>query len=104
LYCQLIKFDSSRILPKRKTWLLEHQRPLVVTNWHSVEQCFIASLAIGLMPTHKSTRLIKQGLLVKKELINKPKDSPCCLAWNGGTLPPTVKWLLHYLGDSKKSH
>lgn len=96
--------DSSRVLPKRTTWLLEHQRRLVVPNWHSAEQCFIAGLGIGLMPTHRSTPLIKQGLLVKKELINKPKDSPCCLAWTEGVLPPTVKWLLNYLGDSEKLH
>ena len=107
---QLIEFpsicleDSARTLPKRTTWLLENQRRLVVPNWHSAEQCFIAGLGIGLMPTHRSTPLIKKGLLVKKQLIKPPKNSPCCLAWNDGELPAAVKWLLNYLGDSEKLH
>ena len=96
--------DSARTLPKRTTWLLENQRRLVVPNWHSAEQCFIASLGIGIMPSHRAIPLIEQGLLVKKTLINQPKDSPCCLAWNEGVLPPAVKWLLNYLGDSEKLH
>ncbi len=107
---QLIAFpsicleDSARTLPKRTTWLLENQRRLVVPNWHSAEQCFIAGLGIGLMPTHRATPLIKQGLLVKKELTNNPVNSPCCLAWKDVELPPAVKWLLNYLGDSEKLH
>jgi len=107
---QLIEFpsiclqDTARSLPKRTTWLLENQRRLVVPNWHSAEQCFIAGLGIGLMPTHRATPLIEQGLLVKKELINNPVNSPCCLAWKDVELPPAVKWLLNYLGDSEKLH
>lgn len=96
--------DSARSLPKRTTWLLKYQRRLVVPNWHSAEQCFIAGLGIGLMPTHRATPLINKGLLVKKSLTNKPKKSPYCLAWNEGVLPPAVKWLLNYLGDSDKLH
>ena len=107
---QLIEFpsiclqDSARTLPKRTTWLLENQRRLVVPNWHSAEQCFIAGLGIGLMPTHRATPLIEQGLLIKKELVNNPANSPCCLAWKDVELPPAVKWLLNYLGDSEKLH
>lgn len=96
--------DSARTLPKRTTWLLENQRRLVVPNWHSAEQCFIAGLGIGLMPTHRATPLIERGLLVKKELTNNPVNSPCCLAWKDVELPPAVKWLLNYLGDSEKLH
>lgn len=96
--------DSARTLPKRTTWLLNNQRRLVVPNWHSAEQCFIAGLGIGFMPTHRATPLIEKGLLVKKDLVNHHNNSPCCLAWNEGTLPPAVKWLLNYLGDSEKLH
>ena len=96
--------DSARTLPKRTTWLLNNQRRLVVPNWHSAEQIFIAGLGIGLMPTHRSTPLIKQGKLVKKTLVTAPENSPCCLAWRNGTLPPAIKWLLNYLGDSEKLH
>ena len=107
---QLISFpsicleDSARTLPKRTTWLLNNQRRLVVPNWHSAEQIFIAGLGIGLMPTHRATPLIKKGLLVKKELMHPLENSPCCLAWRDGILPPAVKWLLNYLGDSEKLH
>lgn len=107
---QLVEFpsicleDSSRILPKRTTWLLDHQRRLVVPNWHSAEQCFIAGLGIGIMPAHRARPLIKKGLLIKKELMIQPEDSPCCLAWKEGVQPPAVKWLLNYLGDSEKLH
>lgn len=96
--------DSARTLPKRTTWLLNNQRRLVVPNWHSAEQTFIAGLGVGWMPTHRATPLIKQGLLVKKQLINHIGNSPCCLAWRDGQLPPAVKWLLNYLGDSEKLH
>jgi len=96
--------DSARTLPKRTTWLLSNQRRLVVPNWHSAEQCFIAGLGIGYMPTHRAQPLIERGLLVKKSLINAHKNSPCCLAWNDGPLVPAVKWLLTYLGDSEKLH
>ena len=96
--------DSARTLPKRTTWLLDNQRRLVVPNWHSAEQLFIAGLGIGLMPTHRSTPLIKQGKLVKKTLINAHENSPCCLAWRDGDLPPAIKWLLNYLGDSEMLH
>ncbi|WP_022942905.1 DNA-binding transcriptional activator PunR [Psychromonas hadalis] len=96
--------DSARTLPKRTTWLLNNQRRLVVPNWHSAEQCFIAGLGIGLMPTHRATPLIKQGSLIKKRLMNEPKNSPCCLAWNEGIQAPAVKWLLTYLGDTEKLH
>jgi len=96
--------DSARALPKRTTWLLSNQRRLVVPNWHSAEQVFIAGLGIGVMPTHRATPLIEKGLLVKKELVNKPENSPCCLAWRDGELAPAIKWLLNYLGDSDKLH
>jgi len=107
---QLIEFpsicleDSARTLPKRTTWLLNNQRRLVVPNWHSAEQVFIAGLGVGVMPTHRATPLIKKGLLVKKTLLNKHENSPCCLAWRDGVLPPAIKWLLKYLGDSEKLH
>ncbi|PKG39644.1 DNA-binding transcriptional activator PunR [Psychromonas sp. Urea-02u-13] len=107
---QLIDFpcicleDSARKLPKRATWLVDNQRRLVVPNWHSAEQCFIAGLGIGVMPAHRAIPLIEQGLLIKKELLNKAANSPCCLAWKDEQLPPAVKWLLNYLGDSEKLH
>ncbi|GLS89817.1 LysR family transcriptional regulator [Psychromonas marina] len=96
--------DSARALPKRTTWLLNNQRRLVVPNWHSAEQVFIAGLGIGVMPTHRATPLIEKGLLVKKELVNNPENSPCCLAWRDGDLAPAIRWLLSYLGDSEKLH
>jgi len=96
--------DSSRKLPKRTTWLLDNQRRLVVPNWHSAEQCFIAGLGIGMMPAHRAIPLIAQGLLVKKELLNSHPHSPCCLAWNNDSLNPAVEWLLNYLGDGDKLH
>ena len=96
--------DSARTLPKRTTWLLNNQRRLVAPNWHSAEQLFIDGLGIGWMPTHRATPLIKKGLLVKKALLNDLENSPCCLAWRDGVLPPAVKWLLNYLGDSEKLH
>ncbi len=96
--------DSSRKLPKRTTWLLDNQRRLVVPNWHSAEQCFIAGLGIGLMPSHRSAPLLAQGVLVKRELLKPRPDSPCCLAWNNDSLNPPVNWLLNYLGDSEKLH
>jgi DNA-binding transcriptional LysR family regulator len=107
---QLIAFpsicleDSARTLPKRTTWLLNNQRRLVVPNWHSAEQVFIAGLGIGVMPTHRATPLITKGLLVKKTLLHEHENSPCCLAWRDGVLPPAIKWLLNYLGDSEKLH
>ena len=110
LDAQLIRFpsiclqDSARTLPKRTTWLLNNQRRLVVPNWHSAEQLFIDGLGIGWMPTHRATPLIKKGLLMKKELVSHLENSPCCLAWRDGVLPPAVKWLLNYLGDSEKLH
>lgn len=96
--------DSSRKLPKRTTWLLDNQKRLVVPNWHSAEQCFIAGLGIGLMPSHRSKPLIKQGVLVQRQLENVPANSPCCLAWNNDSLNPAIIWLLTYLGDSEKLH
>lgn len=96
--------DSSRKLPKRTTWLLDNQKRLVVPNWHSAEQCFIAGLGIGLLPSHRSKPLIEKGLLVKRTLQNTPPNSPCCLAWNNDSLNPAIAWLLTYLGDSDKLH
>ncbi|PKF62251.1 LysR family transcriptional regulator [Psychromonas sp. psych-6C06] len=107
---QLVEFpsicleDSARTLPKRTTWLLNNQRRIVVPNWHSAEQIFIAGLGIGVMPTHRATPLVEKGLLVKKELQNPHQNSPCCLAWREGSLAPAIKWLLSYLGDSEKLH
>ena len=96
--------DSSRKLPKRTTWLLDNQRRLVVPNWHSAEQCFMAGLGVGIMPTHRSRILIASGKLIKKDLLDVPKESPCCLAWKNECLTPAVAWLLDYLGDSEKLH
>ena len=94
--------DSSRILPKRTTWLLDNQRRIVVPDWHCAEQCFIAGLGIGVMPAHRSISLIKEGLLVKKELQSKQQDSPCCIAWNNENMSPAITWILDYLGDTEK--
>lgn len=107
---QLVEFpsigleDSARTLPKRTTWLLNNQRRLVVPNWHSAEQCFIAGLGIGYMPTHRAEPLIQRGLLIRKSVVNSHNNSPCCLAWREGAQPPAIKWLLTYLGDSDKLH
>ncbi len=96
--------DSSRKLPKRTTWLLDNQRRLVVPNWHSAEQCFIAGLGIGIMPSHRSKPLVEKGLLIRRTLLKAHPNSPCCLAWNNDSLNPAVIWLLNYLGDSEKLH
>ncbi|MFT6984773.1 MAG: DNA-binding transcriptional LysR family regulator [Psychromonas sp.] len=96
--------DSSRKLPKRTTWLLDNQKRLVVPNWHSAEQCFIAGLGIGIMPSHRSRPLVEQGKLITRTLSKPHPNSPCCLAWNNDSLNPAVIWLLNYLGDSEKLH
>lgn len=107
---ELIKYpciclqDSSRILPKRTTWLLDNQRRLVVPNWHSEEQCFIAGFGIGIMPSHRSKPLIEKGVLVKRTINSSIASSPCCLAWNSHQQSPAIEWLLNYLGDSEKLH
>ncbi len=96
--------DSSRTLPKRVTWLLDNQRRLVVPNWHSAEQCFIAGLGVGLMPSHRSAPLIAAGTLIEKTLLTPYQNSSCCLAWHKNNENPAISWLLEYLGDSDKLH
>ena len=74
----------------------------VVPDWYCAEQCFITGLGIGVMPTHRSTPLIEQGLLIRKTLESKQQDSPCCIAWNNENMSPAIIWVLDYLGDTEK--
>jgi DNA-binding transcriptional LysR family regulator len=105
---QLVEFpcicleDSSRILQKRTTWLLDNQRRIVVPDWYCAEECFTAGLGIGIMPVHRSTPLISRGVLVKKEVRSAPESSACCIAWNNENMSPAIVWLLEYLGNAEK--
>lgn len=94
--------DTSRVLPKRITWLMDNQRRIMVPNWHSALQCLKAGLGISVVPTHRAMPFIESGELVEKELLHKPAVSPCCLAWNKERMSPAVQWILDYLGDSEK--
>ena len=96
--------DTSRILPKRTTWLLDNQRRLVVPNWHSAAQCFKEGLGVGVMPAHMAEPLIEKKQLVALEMWQPHPDSPCCLAWNLDSQNPALAWLLEYLGDSEQLH
>lgn len=96
--------DTSRIIPKRTTWLLDNQRRIVVPNWHSAMQCFLAGTGIGVVPSHMALPHIESGLLVEKQIETPPPASPCCIAWNKSKLSPALNWLLEYLGDSDQLH
>lgn len=96
--------DTSRILPKRATWLLDNQRRLTVPNWHSAIQCFRAGLGIGVMPSHMAQPYIYSGDLVEKKLAEPAPESPCCIAWRTDKENPAIHWILDYLGDAQKAH
>ncbi|WP_299015444.1 DNA-binding transcriptional activator PunR [uncultured Photobacterium sp.] len=96
--------DTSRVLPKRVTWLMDNQRRIMVPNWHSAFQCLKAGLGISVVPEHMANHWIESGELVEKMLSNKPAVSPCCLAWNKESPNPAIDWLLEYLGDSEQLH
>lgn len=96
--------DTSRVLPKRVTWLIDNQRRIMVPNWHSAIQCLKAGLGVCVVPEHMANPRIDAGELVEKQLANKPAVSPCCLAWNKESRNPAVDWLLEYLGDSEQLH
>ena len=96
--------DTSRILPKRATWLLDNQRRLTVPNWHSAIQCFRSGLGIGAMPSHMAEPYLKSGELIEKTLVEPPSKSPCCIAWRTDKENPAVNWILDYLGDAEKAH
>ncbi|GLP95171.1 DNA-binding transcriptional activator PunR [Paraferrimonas sedimenticola] len=94
--------DTSRSLNKRTTWLVDHQRRLVVPNWSAAIECFVAGLGVGVMPEHLALPLVESGKLVVRELERPLADSPCCLAWNVGNESGALAWLLEYLGDSEE--
>lgn len=94
--------DTSQILPKRSTWLLDNQRRLIVPNWHSAEQCFIDGLGVGVIPNHRAKRLLETGQVISKKIEHHIAPSPCCLAWNNNNQSIAIQWLLDYLGDSDK--
>ncbi|MFD2176834.1 DNA-binding transcriptional activator PunR [Veronia pacifica] len=96
--------DTSRILPKRSTWLLDNQRRLTVPNWHSAVQCFCSGLGIGVMPSHLARPLIKRGQLIEKALVDPVTSSACCIAWRTDKENPAISWILDYLGDSEQAH
>ncbi|KLV08735.1 LysR family transcriptional regulator [Photobacterium ganghwense] len=96
--------DTSRVLPKRVTWLMDNQRRIMVPNWHSAMSCLKSGLGITVVPAHMALPRIANGELVEKELAVKPAFSPCCLAWNKATRNPAIEWLLEYLGDSEQLH
>ncbi len=96
--------DTSRILPKRITWLMDNQRRIMVPNWHSALQCLKAGLGIGVVPEHMVLPRIESGKLIEKALMNPLPVSQCCLAWNTDNISPALSWLLAYLGDSDQLH
>ncbi|QUJ68709.1 LysR family transcriptional regulator [Photobacterium sp. GJ3] len=96
--------DTSRVLPKRTTWLMNNQRRVMVPDWSSAFQCLEAGLGIGVVPEHMAMPKLKEGVLVTRLLPNSPPVSPCCLAWNKASLNPALNWLLQYLGDSQQLH
>ncbi|OLQ70530.1 LysR family transcriptional regulator [Photobacterium proteolyticum] len=96
--------DTSRVLPKRITWVMDNQRRLMVPNWYSAIQCLKAGLGIGVVPEHMALPRIVAGELVEKQLATKLAASPCCLAWNKESRNPAIDWLLEYLGDSEQLH
>ncbi|RXJ74080.1 LysR family transcriptional regulator [Veronia nyctiphanis] len=96
--------DTSRILPKRSTWLLDNQRRLTVPNWHSAVQCFCSGLGIGVMPAHLARPLIAKGELVEKDIEDAVLASSCCIAWRTDKENPAINWILHYLGNSEQAH
>ncbi|PSW21301.1 LysR family transcriptional regulator [Photobacterium sanctipauli] len=96
--------DTSRVLPKRVTWLMDNQRRIMVPNWHSAMQCLKSGLGISVVPEHMALPRIAAGELVEKTLVHKPAVSPCCLAWNKESENPAISWLLNYLGDSEQLH
>ncbi len=96
--------DTSRVLPKRVTWVMDNQRRLMVPNWYSAIQCLKAGLGVSVVPEHMAQPRIDAGELVEKQLANKPPVSPCCLAWNKESRNPAIDWLLEYLGDSEQLH
>ncbi|MGF1687045.1 LysR family transcriptional regulator [Photobacterium japonica] len=96
--------DTSRVLPKRITWLMDNQRRIMVPNWHSAMSCLKSGLGICVVPEHMALAKMASGELVEKQLAVKPPVSPCCLAWNKETQNPAIDWLLAYLGDSEQLH
>ncbi len=96
--------DTSRILPKRSTWLLDNQRRLTVPNWHSAMQCFKAGLGVGVMPSHMATPYLNSGELVEKKLVSLLPESPCCIAWRADKENPAINWILRYLGDAEQAY
>ncbi|MDO6705466.1 DNA-binding transcriptional activator PunR [Photobacterium sp. 1_MG-2023] len=96
--------DTSRVLPKRTTWLMNNQRRVMVPDWSSAFQCLEAGLGIGVVPEHMAMPKLKEGVLVSRLLPHSPPVSPCCLAWNKASLNPALNWLLQYLGDSQQLH
>lgn len=94
--------DTAREIPKRTTWLLPHQRRLVVPDWQRAIGCFTEGLGIGYLPRHLAQPLIQSGVLIEKTVANPKAPSPCCVAWHASKRSPVLAWVLDYLGERDK--
>ncbi|MGL4455490.1 MAG: DNA-binding transcriptional activator PunR, partial [Plesiomonas sp.] len=93
--------DTSRLLPKRTTWLLDNQRRLVVPDWYAATDCLCAGLCVGMMPAHIAKPLLLAGRLIEMQVETPTLDSRCCVAWRSQDHSPAMQWLLDYLGDTE---
>lgn len=97
----LVQEDTSRLLPKRTTWLLNNQRRLIVPDWATGLESLKAGLCIGMVPKHLVTPLLLSGELAELELDTPFPPSSCCVSWKDGLVSPAKEWLLMYLGDTE---
>lgn len=97
----LVLEDTSRLLPKRITWLLDNQHRVVVPDWQSAADCLSAGLCIGMVPSHIAKPWLENGAWRELMLENPFPDAACCLTWRQNDASPALSWLLEYLGDSE---
>lgn len=97
----LVWEDTSRLLPKRITWLLDNQRRMVVPDWTSSAECLSAGLCVGMVPGHFARPWLDCGEWVELQLEEPFPDAACCLTWQQNDNSPALGWLLDYLGDSE---
>ncbi|EGU35830.1 putative DNA-binding transcriptional regulator [Vibrio ichthyoenteri ATCC 700023] len=94
--------DTSNVLPKRHNVHYAQQRRLLLPNWHSAIECLRNGVGVGFMPRHIAQPLIKEGMLVERELAEQNPLSQCCMVWRKDDNHRMIAWMVDYLGSSEQ--
>lgn len=94
--------DTSNVLPKRHNVHYAQQRRLLLPNWHSAIECLRHGVGVGFMPRHIAQPLIKEGILVERELVEQNPLSQCCMVWRKDDSHRMIAWMVDYLGSSEQ--